>query len=649
MTWFYNLKTRSKLLLGFGVLIALTFVIAAVGFLALGSSRQSMTTFYDDVLPEIQTLKDITAKINEFRLQHYRAVATIVPEQRAKSLEKIKELDLEIDKLIDDYLEMAHKKDQENAVKLDEAWHKYRKRDADWMALVTSGKIEESKEHIETQLLPVARDEINPALAQGLKTSLALGARVYSSTVSQSIAAQRNMAIVFGVVLILCLTVTIVIVRYLTGVLKEISDRIKLMSTHGVPMLQEAMDGMASFDLTKQVGWKTQEIPRLYGDDLGEVGGNLNRLIVLLRATSEKYTQVQQNLLGIVKDLQAGAKQISDSCESLHSASEQASNASGEIAEGSEKLAYSAQETTAVMDRLLTGTEEVKEASSQQSEALTKANEDLGEASSVARDVAAAAQQATAVAQEGKLKIQSIVQANSKIEVQVEESTNQVRQLDEASGEIVAIVQSIEQIAEQTNLLALNAAIEAARAGEHGRGFAVVAEEVRKLAEQARGSTQQIVVMIDNIRKQVSQTVDAITATGPLVQHASKMSAEAGDSLGLIAESSEQVAREAHGVAQRSEELRKEIGNVQALAEQTLQQSAEMASGASQVSGAIQGVAAISEETAAGAEQLTASAQGVSDSVRQLSEMANKLSALASQFKTTHESEPDHRPTSRAA
>ena len=81
-----------------------------------------------------------------------------------------------------------------------------------------------------------------------------------------------------------------------------------------------------------------------------------------------------------------------------------------------------------------------------------------------------------------------------------------IKDLSGYMDELTKMASVVESLAEQTNLLALNAAIEAARAGDQGRGFAVVADEVRNLANQSKGTGENIRKKIDA----VSTSVDKI-------------------------------------------------------------------------------------------------------------------------------------------
>lgn len=57
---------------------------------------------------------------------------------------------------------------------------------------------------------------------------------------------------------------------------------------------------------------------------------------------------------------------------------------------------------------------------------------------------------------------------------------------------------------------AVNDSIEAARVGEHGRGFAVVAESIGKLAADSTSATADIKSIIDELCKDISDTVENI-------------------------------------------------------------------------------------------------------------------------------------------
>ncbi len=96
-------------------------------------------------------------------------------------------------------------------------------------------------------------------------------------------------------------------------------------------------------------------------------------------------------------------------------------------------------------------------------------------------------------------------------------ATKKIHELAQNVSKIGDVVKLISTIASQTNLLALNATIEAARAGEAGKGFAVVATEVKALARQTAEATQIIGKQINDIQRDTSASVAAIsTVTGTI-------------------------------------------------------------------------------------------------------------------------------------
>ncbi len=81
----------------------------------------------------------------------------------------------------------------------------------------------------------------------------------------------------------------------------------------------------------------------------------------------------------------------------------------------------------------------------------------------------------------------------------------EIDKLTKRMDEINEVIKLLYGITSQTNLLALNASIEAARAGEAGKGFAVVAEEVRKLSDESRNTSETISEAIGSVTKDLDE------------------------------------------------------------------------------------------------------------------------------------------------
>jgi methyl-accepting chemotaxis protein len=148
------------------------------------------------------------------------------------------------------------------------------------------------------------------------------------------------------------------------------------------------------------------------------------------------------------------------------------------------------------------------------------------------------------------------------------ESVNsKIGDLDRSSQAISKATEVVTAIAEQTNLLALNATIEAARAGEAGKGFAVVASEVKDLAKQTAGATEEIRRMVGAIQGDVGGSVESITKVSQVVLHIRGLQ----DSIAAAVEeqnaTARDIARSVAGAARESQEIAAVLQQLRAVVE----------------------------------------------------------------------------------
>ena len=153
---------------------------------------------------------------------------------------------------------------------------------------------------------------------------------------------------------------------------------------------------------------------------------------------------------------------------------------------------------------------------------------------------------------------------------------NLVGQLSGGADRIGDVVMLIRDIAEQTNLLALNATIEAARAGDAGRGFAVVAAEVKALASQTAGATEDIANQVDAIQRATRDAVVAIRSISGVMTEIDGFTASVAGAVGQQASSTQMIAYSVQQAATGANELAGNMAVVTKAIEETNRAASEV-------------------------------------------------------------------------
>ena len=200
-----------------------------------------------------------------------------------------------------------------------------------------------------------------------------------------------------------------------------------------IAVISQELESIAGGDLTTEVEMLSES--DTMGKSLKNMVNNLNRMFIDINNSANQVT--------------IGSKQVADGAQSL--------------AQGSTEQAASTQQLSSSIAEIAQ---------------KTKTNAEIAD------KTAKLAEEIMGNAEKGSR--------------QMDEMMSAVKDINQASQNISKVIKVIDDIAFQTNILALNAAVEAARAGQHGKGFAVVAEEVRSLASKSAEAAKETGSMIEN-------------------------------------------------------------------------------------------------------------------------------------------------------
>lgn len=195
---------------------------------------------------------------------------------------------------------------------------------------------------------------------------------------------------------------------------------------------------------------------------------------------------------------------------------------------------------------------------------------------------------------------------------------NNISILTSSIGKVQEVIELIEGINEQTNLLSLNAGIEAARAGESGRGFAVVAEEVKKLAEESKSSTDSVRQVIEDIYEKADDAMK-------LIEGSRKAFMEQNQAVEFTNTSFEDVI-------EATDSIISEISNIERLMKDISKQKDNTLSSTDTIKVITENSSANTQEVLAATEEQTASAESLEQRSKNLNQAVKGLKDSIEKF-----------------
>jgi methyl-accepting chemotaxis protein len=492
MNWFRNLRTGTKLVLGFAVMIILLGVAIVAAHSAITAIRDTQQQLFEREFAGVVDMVELRADLNRQRAQMLRMTVTTnrtEVESFAQDVRsRVKVVDASLQKLAGVY-----KDNLGFLAKLDElkgTLTAYRHvRDAQ-IKLALEGKSEEVSRLAEGP--QAERFEKIHALAIELENGLQENARGQIAA-SAELAARsiRLFVLLGGLALLLGVAMALVLSRLISRPLVEIAG---------------VAQRMASGDLTANLALEQRT------DEVGLLSKNFARMV--------------EDLRGQIRGLVEGANVLG--------------SAASEIVASTTQLASSASESAAAVSETTTTVEEVRQTAQM--------------ASQKAKYVSESAQKAAQFSQSGRKSTEGVVAGINRIRQQMEAIAASMGRLSEQSQAIAQIMATVEDLAAQSNLLAVNAAIEAAKAGEYGKGFSVVAQEVKSLAEQSRQATNQVRTILTDIQKATTAAVMATEQGSKAVEAGAKQTEVAGESIQALAGSVTEAAQAATQIAASSQQ-----------------------------------------------------------------------------------------------
>lgn len=622
LSFFSNLSIRNKILVVNSTTLAVWLIVGIVAIYSLYHVQSQVKVINSQIYPSIQAAKNINFLLSRARIKLYKLVLTRDSEKSQKIWKnEYLPIQPELEKVEKDYEKVMHIGAEIKAFK------EYQKKRDIYEAqvkeiyqLMTDTQYDAAEELLSKKnakamqkMLPIV-DKITAANEQAAEEKIKESETTYQTAMTLSL-----------ILALMSFVVAVLLSLYLA-------------SRIGKPLTEitELTTAVASGDLRKNVNALSSR------DELGSLSRALANMIDNLRNLIGDIKSNASSVASSSEELSATSTQMKQSAAKMADISSETFTITEELDDNIKTVAVAVEQSSANVQAIVNASAQVERNIKGVDNAAAQVSDNMQTIASASEEMSAAVNTVASAMEEMSASLNEVSQQAgqaARIAGKADETAEVTRITMDALGnsarEIGNIVELIQGIASQTNLLALNATIEAASAGEAGKGFAVVANEVKELAKQSAGATEEIRLRIEEMQQNTNSAVNAISEITKVIGEINQINNTIASAVEEQTATANEISHSVNGAAKASEDVSRNVLQAAELANQVTLQIQEANESVEAITRNLQEISKGTDEIANSASQAASRASRMAQNMGNVNNSSSETEQGASGVQST--------------